>query len=103
MNQAAEIAAVEHAEESQHQSSEVANELRAAFQLQRKAYLENPVPSLEQRREDLKGLKRLLSENLDAIVEAIGEDYGNRSRHEVNAVTPETSERDEHGARLNTA
>ena len=83
MNQAAEIAAVEHAQESPAPTADIANQLRAAFQLQRKAYLETPLPSLEQRKEDLLGLKRLLSENLDAIVEAISTDYGNRSRHET--------------------
>ena len=56
--------------------------LTAAFQKQRQAYLADPVPSLDQRREDLKKLKRMLSENLDDIVNAISEDYGNRSRHE---------------------
>lgn len=36
-----------------------------------------------QRRDDLHTLKRLISENTDAIVEAICQDYGNRSRHET--------------------
>lgn len=56
--------------------------LAAAFQKQRRAYLAAPVPDLSQRREDLKSLKQMLVENLDAIVDAISEDYGNRSRHE---------------------
>jgi len=60
----------------------IAEQLLAAFQKQRKDYLADPIPDLEQRREDLKSLKRMLGENLDAIVDAICEDYGNRSRHE---------------------
>ncbi|MBT8047119.1 MAG: coniferyl aldehyde dehydrogenase [Xanthomonadales bacterium] len=63
-------------------SAAIAATLNRAFQKQRESYLADPVPGLEQRREDLKTLKRMLSENLDDIVEAISEDYGNRSRHE---------------------
>jgi coniferyl-aldehyde dehydrogenase len=67
---------------TQDHSQEIAAMLTAAFQNQRQAYLANPVPDLAQRREDLNALKRMLIENLDAIVNAISEDYGNRSRHE---------------------
>ncbi len=56
--------------------------LRAHFDLQRSRYFEDPYPSLEQRKEDLANLKRLISENSEAIMEAISKDYGNRSRHE---------------------
>jgi coniferyl-aldehyde dehydrogenase len=63
-------------------SRQTAATLNAAFQKQRQSYLADPVPGLEQRREDLRALKRMLSENLDEIVDAISEDYGNRSRHE---------------------
>jgi len=63
-------------------SQQIAASLTAAFQKQRQAYLASPIPDLDQRREDLLALKRMLSENLDEIVAAISEDYGNRSRHE---------------------
>lgn len=51
--------------------------------LQRAAQQREPVPAYAQRRKDLLALKRLVSENADAIVDAINEDYGNRSRHET--------------------
>lgn len=56
--------------------------LQASFEAQRAAYLADTVPSLEQRRHDLTQLKKLISENRDAIVDAINQDYGNRSAFE---------------------
>ena len=56
--------------------------LQTAFDAQRKAYLAAPVPDFAQRKQDLLALKRMINENRDAIVAAISEDYGNRSRHE---------------------
>jgi coniferyl-aldehyde dehydrogenase len=61
----------------------IAKALQAAFRKQREAYLSEPIPALAQRKQDLLTLKRMLSENLDPIVAAISEDYGNRSRHET--------------------
>jgi len=58
-------------------------ELRACLERQRRAFRADPNPGLEQREADLLALKRLLSENRDAIAEAISKDYGNRSRHET--------------------
>src|SRR5690606_29242380 len=49
---------------------------RAAFALQRN-------PSLQQRREDLRALHCLLVENRDALVAAVNQDYGCRSRFET--------------------
>jgi len=63
-------------------TSDAAADLRAHFALQRKTYLEAPNPDYQQRKEDLLNLKRMVSENVDAIVSAISADYGNRSRHE---------------------
>jgi len=62
---------------------QIAARLRAAHAQQRQAYLADPVPTYAQRRQDLKQLKRLVLDNTDAIVEAINQDYGNRSRHET--------------------
>jgi coniferyl-aldehyde dehydrogenase len=58
-------------------------ELSTCLQQQRKAYHADPSPDLEQRKKDLSALKSMLSENREAIVAAISEDYGNRSRHET--------------------
>ncbi len=58
-------------------------ELMAALELQRAAYLEHPYPSYEERKKDLQTLKRMLLENMDDIMQAISDDYGNRSKHET--------------------
>lgn len=81
MNEAVEMMNPEEAS-GQEATRAIAENLLAAFQKQRKSYLEDPIPGLEQRKNDLNALKRMLNENLDAIVDAICEDYGNRSRHE---------------------
>ena len=61
---------------------EQASILQEAFDAQRRAYLTAPMPDYNQRKQDLLTLKRMINENRDAIIEAISEDYGNRSRHE---------------------
>ena len=63
--------------------NEAATLLRAQFDRQRACYLADPVPDLKQRKEDLLNLKRMINENLEEIIAAINEDYGNRSRHET--------------------
>jgi coniferyl-aldehyde dehydrogenase len=50
---------------------------------QRQAYFANPVPTLEERKADLRALQRLVRENKDALCNAISADYGHRSRHET--------------------
>ncbi|MGD2008338.1 MAG: coniferyl aldehyde dehydrogenase [Cellvibrionales bacterium] len=78
MNQAATITL-----SPELQGSEETRELlSAAFEAQRTAYLAAPYPSYEERKRDLLSLKRLVSENRDALVAAISEDYGNRSDFE---------------------
>jgi coniferyl-aldehyde dehydrogenase len=62
--------------------TDTAAQLRAHFDKQRASYLEAPNPDYAQRRQDLETLKRMVSENVDAIIDAISQDYGNRSRHE---------------------
>ncbi|MEM7081776.1 MAG: coniferyl aldehyde dehydrogenase [Pseudomonadota bacterium] len=57
--------------------------LTSGLEIQRAAYFREPTPSLRARRDDLRALKRLVTDNVDAIVEAISSDYGNRSRHET--------------------
>lgn len=58
-------------------------DLMVCFEKQRAAYLSDPNPGLEQRKRDLKSLKSLLADNIDAIAEAINKDYGNRSYQET--------------------
>jgi coniferyl-aldehyde dehydrogenase len=57
--------------------------LQATLALQRAAYLAAPVPSEAERRRDLKALRALVSDHRDAICEAISQDFGYRSRHEI--------------------
>lgn len=64
-------------------TAETAAMLHRCLERQRRAYLADPVPDYAARRDDLLALKRLVSENTEAIIEAINADYGNRSRHET--------------------
>ena len=61
----------------------VRSELQATLQLQRDAYLGNPYPTFDERKEDLLRLKQFVIENRDDLAEAISQDYGHRSRHET--------------------
>jgi coniferyl-aldehyde dehydrogenase len=83
MNQAAEAFTIAQTARNSAIAPEIADSLHEAFRKQRRAWLDEPAPGLEQRRQDLLTLKRLLVENLDAIVATINQDYGNRSRHET--------------------
>ena len=60
----------------------VRKDLDDTLKLQRDAFLLNPNPSFAERKADLLKLKAFVIDNRDAIVEAIGKDYGNRSSHE---------------------
>ena len=60
-----------------------AQQLADALALQRKAYLAHPVPTLDERKADLRTLQRFVRENKDALLAAISADYGHRSRHET--------------------
>ena len=51
---------------SQSKTSEMLN---AAFKKQGEAYLADPIPDYEQRKQDLLTLKKMLNENRDEIVE----------------------------------
>jgi len=64
------------------QPNPLTQRLEAGLALQRAAYFQHPVPSLAERRADLRTLQRFLRENKDALCEAISADYGHRSRHE---------------------
>src|SRR5674476_538620 len=58
-------------------------QLEATLKIQRDAYFSQPVPSLDERRADLKKLQTFIRDQREAIVQAINLDYGNRSRHET--------------------
>jgi coniferyl-aldehyde dehydrogenase len=61
----------------------VVTQLHEALALQRKAYFAHPVPTLEERKADLRTLERFIRENTDDICAAISADYGHRSKHET--------------------
>jgi coniferyl-aldehyde dehydrogenase len=59
------------------------NDLQATLELQRAAYFAHPVPTLDERRADLRKLQTYLRENKEGLVAAVNADYGNRSSHET--------------------
>jgi len=58
-------------------------ELEATLNLQRAAYFARPIPSLDERRTDLRKLQAFIREHREALVQAVNADYGHRSRHET--------------------
>ena len=66
----------------------------ATLALQRAAYFKHPIPSLAERRADLRMLQRFAREQQDALCDAISDDYGHRSRHEslLAEITPVASD-----------
>ena len=61
----------------------VRNELEATLQLQRAAYFAHPVPSLDERRADLRQLQAFIRDNKADLVAAVNADYGSRASHET--------------------
>ncbi len=61
----------------------IRDELEATLALQRAAYFVHPVPTLDERRADLRQLKAFIRDNKDALIAAVNADYGSRSRHET--------------------
>ena len=66
----------------QHSQQQI-NQLDATFALQRAAFAANPMPPAEQRMQWLKSLRELLTQQQDALVAAISEDFSNRSADET--------------------
>ncbi|MDH3490713.1 MAG: coniferyl aldehyde dehydrogenase [Gammaproteobacteria bacterium] len=58
-------------------------DLQHCFDSQRQSFLQSETESREERKQHLLNLKRMITENREAIIEAISADYGNRSRHET--------------------
>ncbi len=57
--------------------------LNESFQQQRSSFIHSATESLQERKQHLLNLKKLLTENQEAIAEAICQDYGNRSKFET--------------------
>jgi len=63
--------------------AEIARTLEESLALQRGAYFAHPVPTLAERKADLRTLQRFIRENKQALCDAISADYGHRSQHET--------------------
>ena len=63
--------------------NDIPSPLELALALQRQAYFDHPVPTLEERVADLRTLQRFIRENKSALCDAINADYGHRSTHET--------------------
>jgi len=61
----------------------IQDDLERCLRKQRAAYLTDREPDFEQRKADLLALKRMISDNTEALIDAINRDYGSRSRHET--------------------
>ncbi len=57
--------------------------LNRVFNEQKKAFGQNPMPSIEQRKDHLKQLKKALLQNQDRLLDAINTDFSNRSPDET--------------------
>jgi len=68
---------------SSEQMASLPADLQQAYLEQRSAYFAHPVPDYAQRMADLQRLADFLSENKDALVEAISADFGHRSSFET--------------------
>jgi len=64
-------------------TQDLATRLHDALALQREAQRRHPMPTLRERKADLRALKRFVREHTDALCDAISADYGHRSRHET--------------------
>ena len=72
-------AEIAYLQESQQQL----DQLQRQFQAQRQAYAAHPMPPAEQRRQWLDSLRQLLSDERQALIDAISQDFGNRSADET--------------------
>ncbi len=57
--------------------------LTNCLDMQRAAYLQNPVSDYQERLQDLNAMERMIRDNKEEIIQAISADFGNRSRHET--------------------
>ena len=61
----------------------LAQTLADTLALQRQAYFAHPVPSIEERRTDLRTLQRFVRDHKAQLCDAVSTDYGHRSQHET--------------------
>ncbi|WP_434699074.1 coniferyl aldehyde dehydrogenase [Pseudomonas sp. D1-1] len=66
-----------------HQSQQQLDEIRTIFEAQRRAFAAHPMPTAEQRRQWLKALRELLSNERQALIDAISQDFSHRSADET--------------------
>jgi coniferyl-aldehyde dehydrogenase len=64
-------------------SQRIPEEFQTVFARQQAAYRQAMNPTLQERQASLRALHRLVSENADALVEAVNQDYGCRCRFET--------------------
>ncbi|MGV8921372.1 MAG: coniferyl aldehyde dehydrogenase [Pseudomonas sp.] len=64
-------------------SEQINSSLNHVFQAQRQAFAANPMPTVGQRLQWLKTLRMLLSDERQALIDAISSDFGNRSSDET--------------------
>ncbi|MGH8448495.1 coniferyl aldehyde dehydrogenase [Pseudomonas sp.] len=65
------------------QDSQALDQLQHLFDAQRRAYAANPMPSAAQRQQWLKALSDLLSDERQGLINAINQDFSNRSADET--------------------
>ena len=65
------------------QDSQVLDQLQDLFDTQRRAYAANPMPAAAQRQQWLKALRDLLSNERQALINAISQDFSHRSADET--------------------
>ena len=58
-------------------------DLQRCFDAQRQSFLQSQTETREERKRHLLNLKSMITDNREAIIDAISADYGNRSRHET--------------------
>ncbi|MBV7316493.1 coniferyl aldehyde dehydrogenase [Shewanella sp. NIFS-20-20] len=61
----------------------IEQQLSTQFQAQKLAYNQQPMPTIAQRRSDLKRLKSALLHHQDALADALCQDYGHRSKDDT--------------------
>ena len=72
-----------HLQQHLQQSQQQIDQLEQLFARQREAFRANPMPSAEQRIQWLKALSQMLSDNQEALIKAISQDFSNRSADET--------------------
>ncbi|MHA6492012.1 coniferyl aldehyde dehydrogenase [Pseudomonas borbori] len=77
------VADVAYLEQSLQQNQQQISQLETSFARQRQAFQANPMPSAEQRIMWLKALAELLSNERDSLIQAINQDFSNRSADET--------------------